>query len=175
MKIKVIFATAIAAALAALLAISLAGCSGGGSSNASGSGAKTLEDIDTSSFPTTPLKLYNEVPSDYHGLPTITPDELKAKIDSGEQMVIVDVNSASMYADGHIDGAISIPWSTSCFTQDPELPRGVPLYFYCVCADEEDSGAMGMSAVKDWGYRNITLLKGGTPAWQKAGYELVAS
>ena len=161
-------------ALVAVCAFGLMGCAGGGTSS-SGGGSLTIEDIDTSAFPEEPLKLYDAVPEDYHGLPTITPEELKAKIDAGEQMVIVDVNSETMYKDGHIDGAISIPWSVSCFSQDPELPRGVPLYFYCVCADEEDSGAMGMSAVKDWGYRNIVLLKGGTPKWEEAGYELVAS
>lgn len=162
--------------LAAVCAFGVMGCSSGGgeASDGAGGGSLTLEDIDTSSFPEEPLKLYDSVPEDYHGLPTITPEELHQKIEDGEQMVIVDVNSETMYKDGHIDGAISIPWSVSCFSQDPELPRGVPLYFYCVCADEEDSGAMGMSAVKDWGYRNIVLLKGGTPKWEEAGYELVA-
>lgn len=164
----------LAAVCTAVLACALVGCGETPSSNAGGgSGVLTIEDIDTSGFPTEPLKQYDAVPADYHELPTITPDELRAKMDSGEPMVIVDVNSSTLYKDGHIEGAISIPWSTKCFSQDPELPRGVPLYFYCVCADEEDSGAMGMSAVKDWGYRNITLLKGGTPAWEEAGYELI--
>ena len=165
-----------AVALSVLLAMTLVGCGGGSSStdaSVGGSGVLTIDDIDTSGFPQEPLKLYDDVPSDYHGLPTITPDELKSKIDAGEQMVIVDVNSETLYKEGHIEGAVSIPMTPGFFKQDPELPRGVPLYFYCVCKDEEDSGGMGLSAVKDWGYRNITLLKGGTPAWEEAGYELI--
>ena len=152
-------------ALSAVFTIALAGCSSSPSSAAS--------EQDWSSFPTEPLKFYDEAPADYHDLPTVSPDELKKMMDDGEQMVIVDTNSASMYKDGHIEGAISIPWDMSGFKQDPELPRGVPLIFYCVCADEEDSGHMGLSAVTDYAYRNIKLLKGGTPAWEAAGYELV--
>lgn len=159
----------IAVVASAVLALALTGCGGGASSSSA------TADQDWSGFPTETLVMYDSVPSDYHDLPTISPDELKSKIDSGEQMVIVDVNSSTMYNDGHIEGAISMPWSMSGFTEDPELPRGVPLYFYCVCADEEDSGAMGLSAVSDYGYRNIVLLKGGTPAWEAAGNELVSN
>lgn len=161
MKIKHI----VAAAAAVALALTLVGCGGGSGDQAS--------DASWDEFPTEPLKLYTEVPSDYHDLPSVTPDELMTKIDAKEQMVIVDTNTTSMYNDGHLPGAISIPWDMAGFKQDPGLPRGVTLYFYCVCADEEDSGHMGLSAVSDWGYRNVVLLKGGTPAWEEAGYSLV--
>lgn len=162
MKIK---ALVVAAVMATTLA--LVGCGG------TGGQASESSEADWSDFPQETLKLYDSAPADYHDLPTVTPDELKSAIDSGEQMVIVDTNTKSMYDDGHVPGAISIPWNMSGFKQDPNLPRGVKLYFYCVCADEEDSGHMGLSAVKDWGYRNVVLLKGGTPAWEAAGYELV--
>jgi len=165
-KLKAIMATAAAAALA----LTLVGC-GGGSGDAPAADAQA----DWSSFPQEPLKLYTEVPADYHDLPTVTPDELMKAIEAGEQMVIVDTNTKSMYDEGHLPGAISIPWDMGGFKQDPGLPRGVTLYFYCVCADEEDSGHMGLSAVSEWGYRNVVLLKGGTPAWEAAGYELIPS
>lgn len=166
MKTKTVIATLVSA----VLALMLAGCSGGGSTTGSTGGG--VETVDTSSFPTAPLKLYNEVPAAYQDLPTVSPDELNKMIESGQQMVIVDVNTESMYKDGHIPGAINIPWNVEGFKQDPKLPRGVELVFYCVCAEEEDSGAMAYSAVSDWGYRNIVLLKGGTPAWQDAGFSL---
>lgn len=167
--------TIIAALAATALAFTLVGCSGSSSTADSSSGGATdVASLDTSQFPTETLKLYDSAPSDYHDLPTITPDELNDMIQSKEQTVIVDVNTAAMYADGHIPGAINIPWDVSGFKQDPGLPRGVKLVFYCVCAEEEDSGAMGLSAVSQWGYRNIVLLKGGTPAWQDAGYSLVS-
>lgn len=176
--------------MAALVALALAGCAGtssaatdsgdAGSSADAGSGASgatTIEDLqdEWATYPQDILKLYDEVPETYDGLPSVTPDELKAAIDSGEPMVLIDTNSASVYSEGHIEGAINIPWDLDGFTQDPGLPRGVPLYFYCVCLDEADSGHMGLSAVRDWGYRNVKLLKGGTPAWEEAGYEMIPS
>lgn len=167
MKVK----SAVAALAAALLALTLVGC--GGTPSASSDGASSDPAADWSSFPTEPLILYKSAPADYADLPTVTPDELKQMMDSGEQMVIVDVNSQTMYKDGHIEGAINLPWDMSGFSKDPELPRGVKLVFYCVCAAEEDSGHMALSAVTDYAYRNIVLLKGGTPAWEEAGYELV--
>lgn len=172
-----------AAGLAAVGAMAaLTGCGGSGSGSDSGSNAgssakqgRTEEEIraEWASFPTTPLKLYDEAPASEEEMPTITPQELMELMESGEQYALVDVNSPSMYKDGHIDGAVNLPWDINGFKQDPELPRGVKMVFYCVCAAEEDSMHMGYSAVKDYAYRNIVLLKGGTPAWQEAGGELV--
>jgi rhodanese-related sulfurtransferase len=119
------------------------------------------------------LILYKSAPATYEELPTITPAELKEKIDNGENMVIVDVNPQSMYDAGHVPGAIHLAWSYKGFSEDPNLPKSALLVFYCVCEHEEDSGLMGLSAVTKYGYRNIVLLEGGTPAWEDAGYALV--
>lgn len=170
-------------AAAGLLAVgavaALTGCSGSGGDSGSAGGSekkgKSEEEIRASwaDFPTTPLKLYDQPPASEEEMPTITPAELKELMESGEPYALVDVNSPSMYKDGHIDGAVNIPWDINGFKQDPELPRGVKMVFYCVCAAEEDSMHMGYSAVSQFAYRNIVLLKGGTPAWQEAGNELV--
>ena len=171
-KMSFVARTAAVVATAAALSLGLYGCGEGDSSSTAQSDDAASVQASWADFPTTPLKLYDEVPASYEELPTVTPDELHEMIEAGEQMVIVDVNTAPMYKDGHIPGAINIPWELGGFSQDPELPRGVTLVFYCVCAAEEDSGEMGYSAVSQFAYRNIVLLKGGTPGWEAAGYSL---
>lgn len=153
----------------ALLVLSLASCSSGDAASASEEARAAWED-----FPTETLVLYDEVPTEASEIPTITPDELYEMIEAGEQIAIVDVNSPTAYSQGHIPGAVNVPWDISGFTSDPDLPRGVTMVFYCSCAAEEDSGEMALSAITSWGYRNIVLLKGGNPAWEEAGYEIVS-
>ena len=146
----------------AALALGLCACGGG-----SNDGTSSCDlPVDTGEK----LILYKEVPAEYTGLPTITPAELKAKIDAGEDVIIVDVNPDGSYKDAHLPCAVHYAWSMKGFTQDPEFARSALIVTYCDCAEEEDSGHMGLSLVRDWGYRNVMLLKGGRPAWQAAGY-----
>lgn len=178
------FLTLAGAAAAAFAGLALAGCGSSGSSDSGDSGsagstvgkASMTEDeirAEWATFPSDPVNLYDTVPTSEEEMPTISVEELHDLMESGEPYALVDVNSSVMYADGHIDTALNYPWSASGFTQDPELPRGVKMVFYCVCQAEEDSMHMGFSAVNGYAYRNIFLLKGGTPAWQAAGYQLV--
>lgn len=172
------------AAAVSLAGFSLTGCGSEGDNDKASAtdvdanvstASKTQDEIkaEWTSFPAEPLKLYEDVPASEAEMPTVSVEELHDLMESGDPYVLVDVNSAVMYEDGHIDTAVSYPWSPQGFTQDPELPRGVPMVFYCVCLNEEDSMHMGYSAVSEYAYRNIKLLKGGTPAWQEAGYGLV--
>lgn len=140
-----------------------------------GGGEPTNATTSTSTYPTEPLILYQNPPATYEELPKVTPAELKALLDSDEDVVVVDVNPLSMYNTGHIPGAVHRAWSFKGFSEDPDLPKGVLLVFYCVCEHEEDSGLMALSAVTKYGYRNIKLLQGGTPAWEDAGYPMEAS
>jgi rhodanese-related sulfurtransferase len=164
-----------------ILAVLISGCSSAEPSATTTSPAITTTppEITTTSPAATqssePLILYQDAPATYEELPKVTPEELKAKIDNKENIVIVDVNPKSMYDKGHVPGAIHLPWSFKGFTEDPNLPKNVPVIFYCVCENEEDSGLMGLSAVSKYGYRNIMLLKGGTPAWEDAGFPMEKS
>ena len=154
--------------VAVLASFSLFGCGNGNN----GSNSRTKG---SSAYPTEPMILYANAPATYEELPKITPEELKEKIAGGENIIIVDVNPESMYNAGHLPGAVHRKWNSSGFTDYPDLPMSVLLVFYCVCANEEDSGSMALSAVKDFGYRNIMLLLGGSPAWEEAGFPMESS
>ena len=155
-----------------VLAFGLAACGGGGGNEGGGEAASGCQiPADTGEK----MVLYTAVPSTYEGLPTITPAELKAKLDAGEDVVIIDVNPDGSYKTAHLPCAIHYGWSMKGFTSDPGLPKSCLIVTYCDCEAEEDSGHMGLSLVRDYGYRNVMLLKGGRPAWQDAGYPTEAA
>ena len=87
----------------------------------------------------------------------------------------MDVNPDGSYKTAHLPCAVHYGWSMKGFTQDPGFARSCLIVTYCDCAEEEDSGHMGLSLVRDYGYRNVMLLKGGRPAWQDAGYPTEAA
>lgn len=61
--------------------------------------------------------------------PRVTPAEAYARMQKGEEFVFVDVRSASAYATGHIEGAISHPWQNNA--SFGMLPKEKLLLLYC--------------------------------------------
>jgi hypothetical protein len=62
--------------------------------------------------------------------PIITPAELKAQLDQGEPVVIVDGRSPADFAQGHLNGALSIP-AGEISERYQELPKDRLIVFYC--------------------------------------------
>jgi rhodanese-related sulfurtransferase len=62
-------------------------------------------------------------------VPRISPEELKERLDSGEDILIVDVRSAGAYESRHIAGAISVP-SHEVESRLDEFPRDQDLVLY---------------------------------------------
>jgi len=62
--------------------------------------------------------------------PIITPAELKAQLDRGEPVVIVDGRSPADFAQGHLNGALSIP-AGEISERYQELPKDRLIVFYC--------------------------------------------
>ena len=57
--------------------------------------------------------------------------EVKERLDSGSDIVVVDVRSKEEYDAGHIAGAISIPWTQDMDARYLELPRDKEIITYC--------------------------------------------
>ncbi len=104
--------------------------------------------------------------ADRHELESIDFDELRARMKSGE-VVLLDVRPASEFQAGHIPGARSIPYD-ELETRLREIPRGVEIVAYCrgpycVFADE----AVSLLRAKR---RRAYRLSGGFPEWKAAGH-----
>ena len=111
----------------------------------------------------------DDLASDYLGdrdeLEAISREELRARLDAGE-VVVVDVRPEVEYEAGHIPGAISVPPDQleellGALPQDRDIVaycRGP----YCVYADDavRQLRARGRSAVR---------LRDGLPEWRRAG------
>ena len=66
------------------------------------------------------------------GVPRITAQELKAKIDKGDDLVVVDVRTGKDYADSRIKikGAVRIP-IVQMEERYKELPKDKEIVLYC--------------------------------------------
>lgn len=62
-------------------------------------------------------------------IPRLTAEDLKARLDRGDALILVDVRKESVYARAHIRGAICLP-VTDFETRLALLPAGKSLIFY---------------------------------------------
>lgn len=70
------------------------------------------------------------VPDSGSDVPRISLEQLKEKLDAGADIVIVDVRSKEDFDEGHIPGAVSIPWE-EIEARYTELPRDKEIITYC--------------------------------------------
>ncbi|MBC7223632.1 MAG: rhodanese-like domain-containing protein [Anaerolineae bacterium] len=110
-----------------------------------------------------------KTPSSYEEIQRISPEELKALIKSGADIVVVDNQPEGAYKMGHIPGAINFPWAME-IPQPTNLPKDKLLVLYCACTHEEDAGDVAMQLITKYGYKNILLLQGGWLRWMELGY-----
>ncbi|HEY2955068.1 MAG TPA: rhodanese-like domain-containing protein [Candidatus Eisenbacteria bacterium] len=98
----------------------------------------------------------------------------KRLYDAGAALVI-DAREADDYKDGHIGGAISLPYNDAM--AEPERvsrldPGGRPIVVYCSGGDCELSMDLAKLMVQA-GKRKVLVYEGGFPEWQSAGYAVV--
>lgn len=117
----------------------------------------------------TPTLASTGVPASYEEIQRISPEELKALIVRGADIVVVDNQPQSAYEIRHIPGAVNFPWAME-ITGPGNLPKDKLLILYCACAHEEDAGDVAMKLITNFGYKNIMLLDGGLLRWVELEY-----
>jgi rhodanese-related sulfurtransferase len=85
---------------------------------------------------------------------------------------VLDAREAAEYSEGHISGAISLPYNDAL--ADPDRvshldPGGRPIVVYCSGGDCELSMDLAKVLVQA-GRRRVLIYEGGFPEWQGAGY-----
>jgi len=63
-------------------------------------------------------------------VPRVSLEQLKEKLDAGADIVIVDVRNKEAFDEGHIPGAVSIPWE-EIEGRYTELPQDKEIITYC--------------------------------------------
>jgi rhodanese-related sulfurtransferase len=106
----------------------------------------------------------------------ISEDMLKMALDSDADMMVVSVRQANAYAEGHIEGAVNIPWGAGMEQYFGQLPQDKKLVVYCYTGQTAGQTVAGLRML---GYDAVSLNGGmGTSAnepygWSNKGYEVV--
>jgi uncharacterized membrane protein YdjX (TVP38/TMEM64 family) len=104
--------------------------------------------------------------------PMISVNELKAMLDAGEDIVIIDVRTAEDFAGklGHIKQAINLPleeMSDSLSELDGDLEKTIAL----VCTTDRRSEKAAQTLTRH-GFADVHVVKGGMKDWNANGYPL---
>lgn len=102
--------------------------------------------------------------------PAIGPHELKAAIRDGRELALLDVRDEGVFARRHLLFAAPAPLSRLELVIDRLVPRRTARI---VLTDEgEELVHQAADKLARWGYRDISVLRGGIEAWREAGYEI---
>lgn len=96
--------------------------------------------------------------------------EVDAKImqqaQAGE-ILLLDVRSPMEYAEGHIPGAINVPYDQIQRHQDVLAQQGErPIVVYCRSGRR---AGIFINEVEKYGVTNLQYMQGDMPGWQRAG------
>lgn len=115
-----------------------------------------------------PLHARGPEPEGFSTFPATTrADVVKAQLDRGAKMALLDARAPSDYANEHIAGAVSVPF------YDPdhyfaELPKDAWLVCYCACPHAESS-TLAQKLVSA-GFKKVTVLDEGLGVWRAKKY-----
>lgn len=100
----------------------------------------------------------------------ITRDALKAKLDAGEPVVLVEALPEKYYRDAHLPGAVNVPLADFEAGAPASLPdHGVEIVVYCASDTCQNSRIAG-ERLRALGYARVREYAGGKKDWLDAGY-----
>ena len=105
----------------------------------------------------------------------ITAEELRRKLDAGDDFVLVDALAPMVYAHSHLPGAINLPPAA---VEPTRVARRIPdrdteIVVYCSSPDCDDS-VLTAQRLQKLGYTNVRHYPGGKDEWRERGFSLEA-
>ncbi|MBT3273155.1 MAG: rhodanese-like domain-containing protein [Spirochaetales bacterium] len=94
------------------------------------------------------------------------------KLITGGDLVILDIRDMASYAEGHIPGAVLLPFSGVDIAAQTLKEVGVPIIAYCACPAEESSMAAALK-LRGLGVDGVHVLVGGYIDWLEKGKPVV--
>lgn len=99
--------------------------------------------------------------------------DLKAALDGGKDVVVLDVREPNEYEVAHIPEAINVPRGLLEFSIWTVVPnQEQTLYVYCKTGAR---AALATKQLNELGYKNAIAVDTGGVAWVKAGYPVQTS
>mgnify|MGYP003483318278 CR=1 FL=1 len=105
----------------------------------------------------------------------ITPEQLKAKLDARENLLLVDVRESAEFEHGHIGGAHHVSRGIIEAAADPGYPKHYPplsgareqqVVIYCATSGRS---AMAAAVLQMMGFKKVLNLAGGYARWEAEG------
>ncbi|MBB4313082.1 rhodanese-like domain-containing protein [Roseospira marina] len=107
------------------------------------------------------------------GVSFVPPKTVKARLDQGDDVLVVDVRSPREFAGrtGHIPGAVNLPLDQiGARLKEMGASRGevldTPVYLVCQTASRAAHAARVMRKA---GFRDLSVISGGMQAWRGQG------
>lgn len=98
---------------------------------------------------------------------TISVGDLKARLDAGEQLLVLDVRTPEEYTqDGHIAGSTLLPIQELPQRMD-ELEKDQPIACFCHSGNRSRTACAQLAQA---GFTNLVNVDGGIVAWKAARY-----
>ena len=94
-------------------------------------------------------------------------EELKARVDAGEDLVLIDVREPHEWVQGVLPGAHTVPRGVLESTVDTQVPRDATVVLYCAGGGRS---ALAARNLKEMGFDKVESLEGGFGGWSQAGY-----
>jgi len=125
--------------------------------------------------PEQPVGLMDFVRAAKSCITEITPDELKAKLDAKEDLVLIDVRESAEFEHGHIGGAHLVPRGIIEAAADTSYPKHYPplsgardqqIVLYCATSGRS---AMAAAVLQMMGFKKVLNLAGGYARWEAEG------
>jgi len=101
-------------------------------------------------------------------VPEMSPEEVKARLESPAKPVIIDVREREEFRQGYIPGALSLPRGFLEMRVEEAVPdKNAPIVAYC--AGGIRSLIAGRILREELGYANVASMRGGFQAWKNLG------
>jgi membrane protein DedA with SNARE-associated domain/rhodanese-related sulfurtransferase len=99
----------------------------------------------------------------------ITPQELKRRMDRGEDIIVVDLRSEFEWPEGRIPGSLT-PVGDNLESLVPVIAKS-EIVLYCSCPNEISSARAALR-LKRHGVKRVRPLEGGFPVWKELGFPI---
>jgi molybdopterin/thiamine biosynthesis adenylyltransferase/rhodanese-related sulfurtransferase len=97
----------------------------------------------------------------------VTPQDLKRRLDVGEEVTLVDIRERDEFAQGHLPGAVFIPRGfLELQVEQVQYDRSKPIVLYCAGGVRSVLAARNL---QEMGYERVQSLISGYNGWKNAG------
>jgi molybdopterin/thiamine biosynthesis adenylyltransferase/rhodanese-related sulfurtransferase len=105
-------------------------------------------------------------------VPPVSVEEVRARLEAGAAMVLVDVREADEWREGRLPGAVSLPRGVLEMRAGEVLrDRGAPLVVYCASGAR---AALAARTLRDLGYERVERAEPGFSHWRELGLPVEA-